>query len=407
MTTAPWPAVPDEWLDELLIWRFKGSKPPRPAGVPAAVPAYAADVQAWCAWRRKGKPTPRPNVTTTIPGWAEPLLKKLNAAVAIAIAPEPAEWVLAWAIWRFRNAPPADRPANLPADFSVTHPYVWSFLRWAAWKRNAIVLPRPVDVPSVVPPWCFDHLKKLNIAVPLKPPAPPPPPPNPVPASSWTLPGPVLFTTWGWMVDAEFRDTDQALKWMRDIAEGRTIALQIGQYAPDVPDRCRAYGFKVALWGSPTSEDQQALIDAEADGYMPQIEGPWEYLRAIENLEAGFGEGLSRSIVTTLAGFDTFTTLPNGESSTVEAERIKATGVTHCWVECYKQGGPSHFPISKLEWSLKHRGMPHFSPLIGLYWDVPVSDYQPEVDSFGKQVGSYTAETMRPIDRVAFGALGT
>jgi hypothetical protein len=402
-----WPVTPDAWLDEWVIWRFRGSPTPRPPGVPAVIPAYALEVQRWCAWRRKGKPDPRPKIPTSIPAWAQPILGKLNAAVPIAIKGAPEPWVITWAIWRFRNSPPDERPSNLPAGYSVTDPWVWSFLRWAGWKRKGGTTPRPKDVPSVVPQWCWGHLKQINIAVPLKPPAPPPPPPKPVPGNSWKLSGAIMFTTWGWMSDAEYRDTDQALAWIRDIAQCRIIGLQIGQYAPDVPDRCRAYGFKVALWGSPDSIDQQALIDAEADAYIPQIEGPHEYDRCIANLQAGYGEGLSRSIVTTLSGLDHFITLPSGQSSTVEAEAIKATGVTHGWVECYKQGGPSHFPISKMRWSLGHRGIPHFSPLIGLYWDVPVSDYQPEVDAYGKQVGSYTAETMRLVDRVAFGQLGT
>jgi hypothetical protein len=216
-----------------------------------------------------------------------------------------------------------------------------------------------------------------------------------------------MYTTWGWLNDNEFRDTDQALTWITEVAKVKTIALQIGQFPANVPDRCRAFGLKVALWGSPDSNDQAALDAAQAEGYMPQVEGFYEYERARDNLINGVGQGLSLATVTTLSGFENFITRPDGSSSTAEVEVFIANGCTRAWVECYKQGGSSHFPISKMEWSAHHRGFPYFSPLIGLYWDVDVDEYQPELAAFGKQVGAYTAETMRPVDRVKFGALGT
>lgn len=314
----------------------------------------------------------------------------------------PANWVLPWAIWRFKGQPdprPSGTPAKIPA-------YAWEFLQWAAWRRKGAKPPRP-DVTPRIPQWGWNYLKQINIAVPLVPPPPPPPPPVTY-TNSYSLPNPLMFTTWGWTSDSEFRDTDQALDWIVNIAKCRTIALQIGQFPANVPDRCRAYGLKIVLWGSPDAGDRAALVAAGADGYMPQIEGPYEYQRTRDNLAAGFGNEVEHvAIVTTLSGLDTFTTRPSGESTTVEAETLISYGCTHGWVECYKQGGPSHFPISKMAWSLEHRGMPFFSPLIGLYWDVDVDEYQPDVAQYGKRVGAYTAETMRPIDRVKFGALGT
>lgn len=283
--------------------------------------------------------------------------------------------------------------------------YAWEFLNWAAWRRKGAKPPRP-DVTPRIPQWGWNHLKQINIAVPIVPPPPPPPPPAQY-VNSYTLPNPLMFTTWGWMTEPQWRDSNEGLQWVTQVCKVRTIALQIGQFAPDVPDRCRAFGLKVVLWGSPDPGDREALARAEADGYMPQIEGPSEYQRARDNLAAGIGAGLHLATVSTLSGYDTYTTRPSGESTTVESETLISYGCTHTWVECYAQGGPSHFPISKMQWSAGHRGIPYFSPLIGLYWDVPVSTYQPEVDAFGKQVGAYTAETMRPVDRVDFGALGT
>lgn len=184
----------------------------------------------------------------------------------------------------------------------------------------------------------------------------------------------------------------------------KTVALQIGTYAPDVPDRLRAFGFKIALWGIPGSEDRQALLDARADGYIPQIEGPSQYVGARNNLDAGVGRGLSISTVTTLAGLETYTTLPDGSTSTLEVEELKRLGCTHAIVECYKQDpNDAHFPISKMMWTAEtKRGFPYSNPIVGLYWDVPLSVYQPDLASWGRQIGAYTAETMRPIDWADF-----
>lgn len=305
----------------------------------------------------------------------------------------PDSWLLAWAIWRFRNSPAGQRPTGVPSEIPK---YAWEFLKWCGWKRKGAPPPRP-DITPKIPQWGWSLLKQLNIAVPLIPPPPPPPPPTWV--NSWTLPNPIALTAWGWTTDSNFRNVDPIANIMFD-AGIKTVALQIGQFSPDVPDRLRAFGFKIALWGRADSGDAQALINAKADGYIPQIEGPYEWIAAINNLNAGVGSNLSRSIVTTLAGLETYINLSDGSQSTEEVEELKSLGITHAWVECYKQDGDGtvHFPISKMMWSAKRRGIPYANPLIGLYWDVPVSTYQPDLAVFGRQIGCYTAETMRPID---------
>lgn len=409
MALPSWPDTPHEWLTPWVVWRFDGKPDPKP-NIPEDMGAYpyAQEVLAWVAWQRKGRPDPRPDVTKIIPAWAQDVLKAVNQAVPIAIpGGPPPSWVTPWAIWRFQGADPALRPPNLPAEYSVRYPWVWSFLRWVGWRRKGAPLPRPTDIPDSIPKWCWDALRTINIAVPTGPPKPPPPPPPPpVPPSSWTLPNPLMYTTWGWLTDADFRNVDVIAQRMK-LAGVKTVGLQIGQYPPEIIPRLRAYGFYIFLWGSPDASDNLVIERDRPDGYMPQIEGPYEAQRAIANIEAGYGQGISLAIVTTLSGLDNFIQLPDGSMSTVEAEKLKAAGCTHGWVECYKQGGPSHFPISKMEWGLKQRGIPHFSPLIGLYWDVPVSDYMPDLAPFGKQMGAYTAETMRPEDWIAFAQLGT
>ena len=97
---------------------------------------------------------------------------------------------------------------------------------------------------------------------------------------------------------------------------------------------------------------------------------------------------------------------------TAEVKILRDLGLTHAWLEVYKQGGPDHFPISKMAWAAQHAGFAASNPVLGLYWDVPVSDYRPpedpvSLDAYGKQVGAWLAETMRPVDWTDFGKLGT
>ena len=321
----------------------------------------------------------------------------------------PPAWILPWAIWRFRGEvgpAPAGTPREIP-------PYGWGFLKWAAWRRKGAIPPRPAlttkaPIPTKIPTWGWTTLKQLNIAVPLAPPPPPPPPANPVPPSSWRLRNPLVFTSWGWLTDSDFRNVEVIAGRMAAARVG-TVALQIGMFPEDVPDRLRAFGFDIALWGEAGSGDAEALDDADADGYIPQVEGIYQYRNALANLEARVGVGLSLSTVTTLAGLETFATRPDGtadgESTTVEVEELIDVGCTHAWVECYT-GDMRPLDVSHFMWSAKHRGIYHANPLIGLARsDVFVSTYQPDIDSYGRQIGTYLAEPMRAIDWQAVGAL--
>lgn len=419
MALAKWPIAPDPWLEPWTIWRIgDGKAATRPADAPAKIPAYANEFLLWTLWRRRGRPPPRPDILAKIPAWAYPILDHVNAKVPIALPDHPDVWLLSWAIWRFRNSPPDRKPAGLPDDVSVAAPYCWSFLKWAAWRRKNPMPPRPADIPPVIPSWAFTLLRQINQAVPVGPaPPPPPPPPPPLPPSSWTLPNPIMFTSWGWRDDAQYRDNDEALQRMKQ-AGVKTVALQIGQYLPGDPARVRAYGMKVALWGRADSNDQEALTTAHADGYIAQIEGQYEYEDAIRNLEAGVGEGLSLSVVTTLAGLQTFIRLPpttahpEGKLTTVETERLIQAGVTHAWVECYIQDGGVHFPIANMMWAAAQRGLDYANPLIGLYHETPVDAYRPptdpgSLDSYGKQIGAYLSEGMTPQNWIDFARLGT
>lgn len=319
--------------------------------------------------------------------------------------PIPPAWLLPWSIWRFRNGTPAERPAGTPTTIP---PYGHGFLKWAAWRRKGSPPPRPTStakapIPDRIPQPYWAVLKQLNIAVPIAPPPPPPPPPNPVPANSWRLPGVLVFTSWGWRNDWRTEDDQHAI--MRKFVEAGvgTVALQIGMFPPEIPSRIRSYGCKVALWGSPNAGDAQALDEADADGYLPQIEGPYEYAHTITNLEVGVGAGLSISTVTTLAGLETFIRrpdgTPDGASTTAEVEELNALGCTHAWVECYT-GDMVPRDVSDLLWSAGHRGFYHANPVPGLAGreNVYVSTYQPDIDPYGRQVGFYLAEPMRPID---------
>jgi hypothetical protein len=324
----------------------------------------------------------------------------------------------AWAIWRFKNSPADSKPANLPKDISVTAPYCWSFLNWAAWQRkkfSAPNTPRPKNIPPSIPTWCWAHLRQINQAVPLGPPPPPPPPVDPEKdPCSWKLPNPLLYTTWGWQ--SEWVADDTMLR-KAQAAGIKSIGLQGGQYGPDVPGRCRAFGFKTFLWGRARPEDKEDLIVGKLDGYMPQIEGPGEHVDAMASLRSGAGAGLSLGTVTTLGAFTTFTRLPptqkhpEGKLTTVEVEELRSVGVNYGSVEVYKQEGP-HFPINKMMWSADQRGLQWFDPLIGLYWETSINVYRPpedpgSLDAQGRQLGFYMAEGFIPLNWTEIAALGT
>lgn len=425
MALTSWPAEPDPWLTDYIVWRIaSGKNADRPPAVPLVVPQYAQECLWWVVWRRKGRPLPRPDVILKPPPYAYETLDAVNKRTPIQIPETPASWMLSWGIWRFKNSP-EPMPPNIPADVSVAAPYCWSFLNWAAWRRALIPhpnTPRPKNIPASIPAWCFDHLRKINQAVPPGPPPPPPPPPDPDrPPNSWSLPNPLVFTSWGWFDDSEYRDNDQALQRMR-AAGIKTVGLQVaaGQplYNPDVPGRCRAYGMKVFLWGRAAPGDAECLALAKADGYMPQIEGPGEQDDAVAQLAAGTGRGLSLSTITTLGAMVDFIRLaptqqhPEGKLTTVQCVRLEQLGVTHGWIECYVQDGGNHFPISKMMWSADQRGFAWSNPVIGLYHEASVNDYRPLSDpntlaSYGKQVGSYLSEGMTPQNWIDFAQLGS
>jgi hypothetical protein len=409
MALAKWPIAPHSWLDDYIIWRFKGSPSPKPSNIPDKLGGYpyAGEVLTWCTWQRKGKPQPRPDVCPNIPDWAFDLLKQLNAAVPIALPGSPVDWLLPWAITRFKNQP---KPDAVPDDFSVRYPYVWSALRWFGWQRKGAPSPRPTNVPEHIPPIYWNLLTQLNIAVPLEPPPPPPDPANPIPENSWKLRNPLIYTAWGWQVDWRTpQDINMILSKWASSGFG-TVALQIGMFPVQIPDAVRSFGMDVALWGEADSRDGVALENADAEGYIPQIEGVSQYQNTINNLQAGIGQGLSLSTVTTLSGIDTFIRRPNGtpegELTTVQVETLVDLGLTHASLECYT-GDMRPIDVGDFVWSAHHRGFYHVDPVMGLARpDVFVSSYQPDIDAHGKQFGSYLAEPMRDIDYNAIKNLG-
>lgn len=294
--------------------------------------------------------------------------------------------LLPWAIWRFENKPgPSPWPIQIPQ-------YAWEFLQWAGWRRaGANPAKRPNIIPKI-PQWAWSYLKQINIAVPLKPPPPPPPPANPIPPNSWKLKMPAMYTAHGWLLDTDFRDTDNFLRQSADAGVG-SIGLQGGMFLADTADRCRAYGFDVFVWGSADSRDADYIAMAKADGYVPQVEGYYEWERAVANLESGVGAGLSLSIVTTNAGLQTFIGRPDGnggmESTTVEAERLIAAGCSHAQVECYyaDMTPRSADGCERILWDTEHRGMYYVSPVMS-YTGINVPT------RYGRQVGVFLAEPM-------------
>jgi hypothetical protein len=257
--------------------------------------------------------------------------------------------------------------------------------------------------------------------VPLGPPPPPPPPPGPPkPANTWNLPFPMMTTAWGPLSDSRYRDNDEAWIDMRLAGVG-CVGLQIAGGLPlfnlDAPARIRGQGRKMFLWGSPHPGDAEIIALTRADGYMPQVETPDEYNAAIRNFEAGYGAGISRSVYTTLFGFNTWTRRtptdlhPDGELTTVEYERMRPY-CTHCFLETYIQDGGAHFPIINMVFAAIQRGFDYYNPSLGLYREASIADYRPSqdphtLDSFGRQIGVYLSEGMTPANWVELRSLGT
>lgn len=422
----PWPESPDVWLVDYVAWKINSGKPTtRPPGVPTPVPVYADQVLYWCIWRRKGRPAPRPETfPVKIPPWGYVTLDDVNKKAPIQIPAVPHSWILAWAIARFSGTPAVDWPPAVPKDVTVVAPYCFSFLNWAAWQRKRFsfpATPRPKNIPAAIPDWCWRHLKLINIAVPLGPPPPPPPPPAPPkPPNTWKLEMPVMCVSWGPFNDSQYRDNSEAWERMR-LAGVKTVLLQVegGQplFAPIIPTRVRASGMKVGVWGVADPGDAEILSTYGLDAYVPQVENPDEYSKAMVNLRAGVGVGISRSVITTLYGFNTYvrrppTTLhPEGELTTEEYEAMRQY-VTHALVETYIQDGGAHFPIINMIFATIQHGFDYYNPVIGLWRETPISAYRPPqdpntLDSFGRQIGVYLSEGMIPSNWVELGALGT
>lgn len=326
----------------------------------------------------------------------------------------PPAWLLSWLIWRFRNQE-GPRPEGVPKEVP---PWAWGVAKWMGWVRKGRIPPRPksttkAPIPDRIPKWAWPLERQLRIAVPTAPQPPPPLPANPIPPSSWKLPGPLMLTAWAWTNDSAWRDTDDGLRRCAD-AGVRTIALQVmnGQplFAPSVPDRCREYVEHVVIWGHAHPNDGVVLQNAKASGYLPQIETAQEYLWAEESLSLGNGAGLSLSTVTTLAGFYTWSSRPDGQggqdTTTVEYERLEDLGCTHAWVECYDWDVRPMAPANQM-FQAGQVGFYHANPVIGLAdrAGVFVSSYQPAIDRYGRQLGVYLAEPMRAIDWQAVGGL--
>lgn len=199
---------------------------------------------------------------------------------------------------------------------------------------------------------------------------------------------PIMYTSHGWLLDTDWRDNDSKLKMAQDAGVG-TIALQGGMFLPDTGDRCRDYGFDVAVWGRADSRDPDYIEMADAQGYIPQVEGKYEFDDALGNLQAGVGRGLSLSVVTTNAGFDTFESRPDGkggtEDTTLQYRELEAVGVTHAQVECYLFD-MTPADVGRMVSNTDHRGFYHITPCLS-YLGIGPSGY-------GRQIAVFLGEPM-------------
>ena len=309
---------------------------------------------------------------------------------------EPHPWLLPWTIWQLRGKPdprPSAAPLKIPA-------YAWEFLKWTIWRRKNRPDPRP-DIIKIIPKWAYNVLKQVMIAVPLIPPPDPPPPATNDPPNSWSLPYPIMYTSWGFQNDSDWRDTDNGIRRCVD-AGVKTIALQGGMFKAYDAERCRNQGLRVAVWGSPSSADADYLLLAGAEGYIVQVETPDEYSHAVQNLTAGVGRGLNIAMVTTFGGLVTYTSRNVGTAvehpTTVETEVLAKLGCTHAQIECYL-GDMSPMSVADMMFTgTRWRGLYYAAPILGLGGNQNVSAYQPGIDAYGRQFGVYLGEPMRAVD---------
>jgi hypothetical protein len=307
---------------------------------------------------------------------------------------EPHAWLLPWEIWQLRGKV-GPRPTNAPYKIPA---YAWEFNTWVRWRRANRPPPRP-DIIKIIPKWAYGVLSQVMVAVPLLPPPPPPPPANPDPPDSWHLPYPIMYTSWGWPLDSDWRDSDVGID--KCVTAGiKTIALQGGQFRPVDAQRCRDKGLKVAVWGSPSSNDANYLEAAGAEGYIVQTETPEEVRNALHNLTAGVGSGLSLAMITTFGGLVTYTSrnigTPQEHPTTVETEQLAALGCTHAQVECYA-GNMAPMSVEQMMFTAERwRGLYYSKPVMGLNGTQNVSDYA--MSPYGRQFGVYLGEPMRAVD---------
>lgn len=312
---------------------------------------------------------------------------------------EPHAWLLPWEIWKLRGEPAGGRPINAPRTIPQ---YAKEFHIWVVWRRKNRPPPRP-DIIKIIPKWAYRVLEQVMIAVPLNPPPPPPLPAVDGPPDSWHLPYPIMYLSWGPMLDSTWRDSDAGLR--KCVEAGmKTVAFQGGQFLPIHAQWARNLGLKVAVWGSPSSQDATWLQQSGAEGYIPQVETPDEYRNAVHNLTSGVGSGLSIAMVTTFGGLYTYTSrnvgAVNEHPTTVETEVLAEAGCTHAQVECY-MGDMTPMSVEQMMFTGEHwRGIYYSKPVIGLAGrpEHSVASYQPAIDAYGRQFGVYLGEPMRAVD---------
>ena len=69
----------------------------------------------------------------------------------------------------------------------------------------------------------------------------------------------------------------------------------------------------------------------------------------------------------------------------------------------YAQTGWPRGDVGIMMNQAKIYGAPHANPVLGLYWDVDLGAYN--LTGWGRQIGVWLAETMRPVDWAALKAL--
>ena len=313
---------------------------------------------------------------------------------------------LPWEMARFTDEPRS--PPVVPKDVSVVAPYCWSFLNWTAWQRKRYAnptAPRPTNIPAAIPELVLaapeaDRTSPSRSA----PTATGSPAGTAEPPNTWQLPFPVMSTAWGPLSDSQYRDNDEAWVRMRrpvSSASGSRSRAAQPLFGPVAswPDP-RARHDRLDL-GRRASRGRRGARDDPRRRLLPAGREPRRVREAMTNFRAGVGDGISRSVFTTLYGFNTFVRRPPTDVPRGTAHDRRVRGAApDCQPRArrvLRPGRQRPLPDHQHDLRRQPEGLrllqPGYRPLArDTDHRVPPGPDPDTLDAYGRQIGVYLCE---------------